>query len=298
MRFTKVIGYTEDPKILALIKSAEAYITQAFMEMAMKVENKAFFAQVGGSPLTYQLMYPMPHHCDISALLLKDLEDRAKNAEGDELEKLQRQIFIIEALNPRGVLTTAATNGREFIFNPQFVCGLNKLGLRMLLEHEAFHAHLGHSERRKGRNPSLWNICIDYVVNRMILLDLKARGFYNPEQLFKDNLGDFIRLEELASMLVDPFNPPKRLEHFNPIHTFRSMANPGYQNPNVNKQPFFYADMSIGDDFRRPEYIYAYLVSKIPKCSKCGRFGCYEKPNEVKRLQKEIKANEQAQSQS
>lgn len=64
---------------------------------------------------------------------------------------------------------TAATNGTTVWFNPHFCAPLSDRQLLGLYIHEAMHVIFMHSWRRNGRNPGLWNVANDAVINRMIL---------------------------------------------------------------------------------------------------------------------------------
>jgi len=60
---------------------------------------------------------------------------------------------------------TLSTDGRNMWVNPTFWAGLT-LPLKIAaLAHEIGHKMLLHSTRRGSRNPMLWNIAADYVVN-------------------------------------------------------------------------------------------------------------------------------------
>ena len=79
-------------------------------------------------------------------------------------------------------LPTLATDGRTMWVNPTFWNTLS-LDLKIAaLAHEVGHKMLLHSSRRGGRDPKLWNIAADYVVNGILALN----GF----QLGKDWLYD------------------------------------------------------------------------------------------------------------
>ena len=56
---------------------------------------------------------------------------------------------------------------REVYFNPriQFTEG----EARFVMAHEFLHAGLRHAERRQGRDPHLWNVACDYVVNGWLI---------------------------------------------------------------------------------------------------------------------------------
>ncbi|MCG8456248.1 MAG: VWA-like domain-containing protein [Holophagales bacterium] len=52
---------------------------------------------------------------------------------------------------------------REVYLNPR--AGLTTAELRFVMAHELLHAGLRHSARRQGRDPFLWNVACDYVIN-------------------------------------------------------------------------------------------------------------------------------------
>ena len=52
---------------------------------------------------------------------------------------------------------------REVYINPR--AGLSTAELRFVMAHELLHAGLRHSARRQGRDPFLWNVACDYVIN-------------------------------------------------------------------------------------------------------------------------------------
>src|SRR5215813_248813 len=104
----------------------------------------------------------------------------------DGNEALQRQItvailqlrtrspyFATLALFARTLLTetvpTAATDGRDIFFNVGFWNTLTPTQRLGLLAHEVLHVALLHVVRRGSRDPLLWNIAADIVVNGIIL---------------------------------------------------------------------------------------------------------------------------------
>ena len=69
-------------------------------------------------------------------------------------------------------LPTAATNGRDVIYNPQFVDTLNDKKLNFVVLHEALHKVYQHMHLWKKlwkQNPQLANMAADYVVNNAIV---------------------------------------------------------------------------------------------------------------------------------
>jgi predicted metal-dependent peptidase len=75
---------------------------------------------------------------------------------------------------------TAATDGKRLLFNPGFVAQQDTPRLCGLLVHELLHTALLHVPRRGVRDPELWNIAADIVVNGVIrsdtVYDLPASG--------------------------------------------------------------------------------------------------------------------------
>jgi len=60
---------------------------------------------------------------------------------------------------------TAATDGRKFYYNSDFIHNLPLKQLEFLFGHEVLHVVYDHMGRRGERDPKLWNIADDYCVN-------------------------------------------------------------------------------------------------------------------------------------
>jgi predicted metal-dependent peptidase len=79
---------------------------------------------------------------------------------------------------------TAATNGREIFFNPDFLKPLSNDEVDGVLLHEVLHAALLHVSRRGTREARRWNLAADIVVNGMVKeqgLALPPGGVQKPE---------------------------------------------------------------------------------------------------------------------
>ena len=63
---------------------------------------------------------------------------------------------------------TAATNGKQVVFNPEFCESLNDEELKFLIAHECMHPMLEHNFRRQSRDPRKWNQAADYVINKLL----------------------------------------------------------------------------------------------------------------------------------
>ena len=68
---------------------------------------------------------------------------------------------------------TAAVDGRNLYFHPEFIAAQSDEVLRTVVAHEAMHCALGHPFRRGARDSELWNIAADHVINNI----LKKSGF-------------------------------------------------------------------------------------------------------------------------
>jgi predicted metal-dependent peptidase len=64
---------------------------------------------------------------------------------------------------------TAATNGLEVFFNPDFFESLSKKERTTLLAHEAWHVALSHMLRRDERDKDIYNQAGDYVINQLLV---------------------------------------------------------------------------------------------------------------------------------
>jgi predicted metal-dependent peptidase len=254
MKFSRVIGKI-DPK---LVHSAEEKLSQVFLELGTRYNNEHVGTGMGGDPFIFGLMYPVEHVCTLN-------------------------------------MPTAATDGKRYYWNPKFVLKQSRIGLRIICGHEAWHAIYMHPQRRGSRLPKLWNIAVDFIVNGMVMDDFRARKM-DPKEMFTKHLGKYMTLEQYAEMLKNPFAQTKGFEEFKPTsETDETIDLPA---PNEDReltpkeikelerrekvQKFYYADPDLDEDMKKPEKIYDYLYSLLPKCPKCGRVGVYKMPNQGK----------------
>lgn len=66
---------------------------------------------------------------------------------------------------------TAATDGRHLFFNTQFFNALSNKEIEFVIAHEILHCVFDHLSRRDGRDPMLYNIAADYIVNNLLCRD-------------------------------------------------------------------------------------------------------------------------------
>jgi len=192
----------------AAVRTAEDRLTTAFTELSVRYDNPIGGLGMGGDPFLFTLMYPVEQICT-------------------------------------DAIPTAGTDGKRFFWNPEFVNGLTRIGLRIVIAHEAFHAIYMHPARRGSRIAWLWNVAVDYIVNNNVMVDFKARGL-DAERTFRDNIGNFLTLTSYADLLSGKVKGKA-------------------------KDKFYFADPELPEKLRKPETIYEFLYNQIPKCPKCGK---------------------------
>lgn len=180
----------------------------------------------GGNPFLFALSAAKPHY--LAPAEFFGLKKGMKNPDGSPMTG------------------TAATDGKSFFWDPDFLDLLNKEEVPTVMFHESYHVIFYHCERLKMANPRVANWAFDYVVNACIEEDhekVKRKG-----QLWGGNLGKPIPLQEL-------------LDHID-----------GKIDADFKSEPRIFADKSLHG--RSPESIYAEIMNhwdKSPrKCPTCG----------------------------
>lgn len=108
-------------------------------------------------------------------------------------------------------ISVAAVNAGcgEIYVNPS--AGLSGEELKFVLAHEFLHAGLQHQERCQGRDPELWNVACDYVINGW----LQEMGIGRmPERGLYDESLKNISAESLYDRMVKDLRKYSRLETF------------------------------------------------------------------------------------
>ncbi|WP_310487926.1 DUF2201 family putative metallopeptidase [Chamaesiphon sp. VAR_69_metabat_338] len=91
----------------------------------------------------------------------------------------------------------AATDGRDVFLNPEFLKSLPTAQQEGILIHEILHAALLHPSRIRERDPLLWNVAADIVVNGTIL----ESGFELPPGGLRDERLEQLSVEEAYELL-------------------------------------------------------------------------------------------------
>lgn len=79
-------------------------------------------------------------------------------------------------------MPTAATDGRHFFFNREFVDRLDDDELDFLVGHEVLHCVYDHMEAREDREPTLYNVACDFNIN-YTLVDLAIGKIIGEDKL-------------------------------------------------------------------------------------------------------------------
>jgi predicted metal-dependent peptidase len=66
---------------------------------------------------------------------------------------------------------TAATDGRNLYYNTQFFNAMSNKEIEFVIAHEILHCVYDHFSRREHRDPKLYNIAADYIVNNLLVRD-------------------------------------------------------------------------------------------------------------------------------
>jgi len=108
---------------------------------------------------------------------------------------------------------TAATDGRFFFYNKEFIDSLDDEELIFLMGHEVLHNVYDHMDRRGDRDPRLWNIANDYVVNMDLVENNIGKKItkvqicfdYKYQNMFSDEVYDdlFENAEQVTEETLD-----------------------------------------------------------------------------------------------
>lgn len=105
-------------------------------------------------------------------------------------------------------IAAVCPESREIFINPS--AGLGEEECRFVLAHELLHVGLRHVQRRQGRDPHLWNVACDYVINGWLiemnvgrmpegsLYDAELKGF-SAESLYDLVVRDLRRFRKLKT---------------------------------------------------------------------------------------------------
>ncbi|MGD1918208.1 MAG: VWA-like domain-containing protein [Pleurocapsa sp.] len=100
-------------------------------------------------------------------------------------------------------ISTAATDGKDIFYNPDFLLSLPTPQQDGVVLHEVLHAALLHVLRRGVRDKEIWNIAADIVVNGIIC----QQGYFElPEWIVRDIKLEHLSVEEIYELLQKECN--------------------------------------------------------------------------------------------
>ncbi len=152
------------------VSELEKKMSKVFARMFTKHGSDA-----GGNPFLFSIAAPKRHY------LTRHLGGRGK----------------CKVCKGTEVLPIAATNGKVYYWNPEFLKKASLDQIQEVMCHETYHVLLFHCNgtRSEGRDPYVWNYAVDYVVNSMFAKD---REKYN---LKIDWVGQPISIPELKAAI-------------------------------------------------------------------------------------------------
>jgi len=106
-------------------------------------------------------------------------------------------LLLSMSLKKNNDLPTFGTDGVCIYYNEDFLHTLNIDALKFVLAHEAMHPAFFHLTRRMNRDPVLWNIAGDYIINYIlvkagmkppedVLFNKKYDGAWNTDMVYED----------------------------------------------------------------------------------------------------------------
>lgn len=124
----------------------------------------------------------------------QEIEQNISKFKIDLLRKMPfyGDIVINLTIEADASIPTACTNGLNVKYSPKFFSTLSKGEQNFVIMHEVFHILLRHCQRDNDKNPEIWNVAADLVVNDMLVKlkeDMKANNilFDKPrEGLFSE----------------------------------------------------------------------------------------------------------------
>lgn len=99
-------------------------------------------------------------------------------------------------LQEKSDLDTITTNGKQLIYNAQWINEQSDAHLKTIVAHEIMHIATLHHTRRGNRDPKEWNEAADFAINPI----LADSGFKMPDTAFIDNSYRNVSAEEIYSI--------------------------------------------------------------------------------------------------
>lgn len=88
------------------------------------------------------------------------------------------------------------------------LANLNEMGARFVIAHEILHVALDHAGRRGGRDPLIWNLSCDFVINHWLV---EMNVGVSPEGLFFDKSLSGLSADEIYIMIASDVRLKKKM---------------------------------------------------------------------------------------
>lgn len=111
-------------------------------------------------------------------------------------------------------IPTAATNGALIKFNTNFFMDLKDEARVFIFAHETLHVAYTHMCRAENRQPIVWNMACDYVINLL----LKDNGFHVLDSALIDEKYRDMTAEQVYNELLDDPDLQDKIEQFEQEH--------------------------------------------------------------------------------
>ena len=102
-------------------------------------------------------------------------------------------------LKERGDIPTFATDGKFIYYNPEFADSLSLDDTKFVLLHEVLHPAFFHCTRRGHRDPRIWNMAGDYVINPILI----ESGLRPPKDVLYDEKYSGWTAEKVYDDIID-----------------------------------------------------------------------------------------------
>jgi predicted metal-dependent peptidase len=126
--------------------------------------------------------------------------------------------------------TTYASNGKRFLYNPEFMAQRNLDEIMFILTNCVMHHVLSHQQRRLNRRGSLWQLATDYAINNLLHengLEIPQGANYNNDYkgMFAEEIYEVLK-EEYFGDIADAYdNENVEANTKNDTHTFSNLQN-------------------------------------------------------------------------
>lgn len=215
-------------------------------KLSMAKSILARFPKDGGMPFVYAFTATKQHY------LSDDFPSRKSPTPEDK-----------EAVTDK-LAGTASTNGKRYNWFPDFLEALSIQELIYVMVHETYHIIMQHCNGTRcfGRNPLIWNLAVDYVVNYSIESDFRIGNEKENNQFIRDCEEAYTNPEKQHPIWNGNFGKPYILKDLlkDIKESLQHKDDPNYKKEEEHKR-VTYVDFSLYG--RSPESIYDEIMNVI-----------------------------------